>query len=460
MSSNNHKVWNTVYDNSVDCFYPEVWAQESLMVLESEMVMAGLVHRDFSREIAMAGDVVNTRRPANFVDTRKDDSDDITIQNAEATNVPVALNQHHHVSFVIRDGEEAKGFQSLFNTFMYPAVSAIAQGVDNALCTQCYQFLGNLSSSLGTTATKTTINAVGTKLDNQKVPLQGRNFVVNSTTKGQLLNITEFTDASVRGDGGRALRNAALGHNFGFEFYMTQNMPSFTVASGGKVTTAINLSAGYIAGTTSIVIDACSPDPIAGGWLTVAGDMTPQFVTAYNDSTKAVTIYPGLASAVVDGAVVTYYRTAAVNLSGGYAAAYQKALTIDTGPIAAAQGQMISTGTVGATKYLYGAFNTPTTTSLTLERPLEGALANDAVIGLGPQGNYNLAFHKNAIALVSRPMPTPIAGGIRSFVADLNGLGIRVTIGYDMNKQGHIVTADLLCGIKILDTNLGTLYLN
>ena len=38
-------------------------------------------------------------------------------------------------------------------------------------------------------------------------------------------------------------------------------------------------------------------------------------------------------------------------------------------------------------------------------------------------------------------------------------MAMRVTITYDGVKQGHLVTVDLLCGIGVLDSNLGAVML-
>jgi hypothetical protein len=45
--------------------------------------------------------------------------------------------------------------------------------------------------------------------------------------------------------------------------------------------------------------------------------------------------------------------------------------------------------------------------------------------------------------------------GAQSAVVNYNNLSIRVTIAYDRQYQGHQITCDLLCGVKVLDTNLG-----
>ena len=82
------------YANDNDALIPELWANESLAILEENMVMANLVHRDFSPLVASYGDVVNTRRPSEFGTRRKAQSDSVQNQDASSTNVQVPLNQH------------------------------------------------------------------------------------------------------------------------------------------------------------------------------------------------------------------------------------------------------------------------------------------------------------------------------------------------------------------------------
>src|SRR5581483_11334904 len=113
--------FNQVYDNNVQAFIPQLWAQESLAILEENMVAAQLVHRDFEETVAQFGDTVNTRRPGQFVAQRKVNSDQVTVQDATATNIQVQLNQHVHVSFLIKDGEESKSFKDLVAEYLAPA---------------------------------------------------------------------------------------------------------------------------------------------------------------------------------------------------------------------------------------------------------------------------------------------------------------------------------------------------
>ena len=65
----------------------------------------------------------------------------------------------------------------------------------------------------------------------------------------------------------------------------------------------------------------------------------------------------------------------------------------------------------------------------------------------------SIAFHKNAMALVSRPLALP-QGAAKSAIMNYDGFGLRVVFGYDMNTKTDTVSIDMLCGVKMLDDKL------
>lgn len=64
-----------------------------------------------------------------------------------------------------------------------------------------------------------------------------------------------------------------------------------------------------------------------------------------------------------------------------------------------------------------------------------------------------LAFHKNAIALVTRPLALPKGSDKASYV-NYDGFALRVVMAYDINKKTDVVSIDMLCGTKLLDDRL------
>ena len=458
--------WETVFDNDLEAWVPEIWANESLMVLENAMVMMQLVHRDFSNEIQQFGDIVNTRRPGKFYAKRKGTNDDIESQDATAVNVAVPLDQHIYTSFIIRDGEESKGFRNLVNEYLVPAVVSMGRSAEQILLAQMHQFQATSVGKLGTTPAKATLTACNRALTENAVPSGPgmRNLIVTPSIEEAFLNIEEFTSAEKVGDDGSALREASLGRKFGLDTFMTQNAPSITAAHTTTVDHLVNLIAGYPVGTTTLVTDSGAGALAVNTWVTIAGDDTPQLITASTGSgpTTSITIEPGLKFAVLNNAVITNYTPGDIDEAAGYAAGYQKEITTSVFTVAPENGQIVTFDDTinagGIHGFIDGEGGGQSITEILVDRPLEAAVSDADAVNVGPLGEYGFAFHRNAIAWVSRPLAEVRSEtGVQSAVVNFNGLSIRVVITYDPVKQGHRVTVDMLAGVKVLDPDLGCL---
>jgi hypothetical protein len=91
-----------------------------------------------------------------------------------------------------------------------------------------------------------------------------------------------------------------------------------------------------------------------------------------------------------------------------------------------------------------------------LDKPLTAAVTAADLAFPGPHGSMCFAFHRDALALVSRPLALPSGSlGVQAAVGSYNDLAMRVAMQYDISSQGTIVTLDMLCGVAVLDTNLG-----
>jgi hypothetical protein len=299
--------------------------------------------------------------------------------------------------------------------------------------------------------------------------MSGRNFVVSSGAETNILKADDFTSAEKVGDEGTALREASLGFKLGFDFFMDQLMSDF---SNTDIGTANDINNGnIIAGTTAITMTDSSV-VTAGDMITVAGDMTPQRVTAVNGTTHVVTITPGLKYAIEDAAVVTVYDSGLINQdtstiaagattgTTGYRAGWHKGIAVDGLSTVAGVAVGMQVYLAGVVGYTYAITSIDSTASgeavIQLDRPLEELVAAEAIVSFYPTGSYNFAFHRNAIAFVSRPLALPRSGtGALAAVVNFEGIGLRVCITYDGTRQGHLVTVDLLCGVKVLDQQYG-----
>jgi hypothetical protein len=464
------KVSVACFANNNDSFVPEMWALEGLAVLEESMVMAGLVHRDFQNEVANYGDVVNTRRPGTFKAKRKTDADSIALQDANATNVQVPLNQHFYISFTIKDGEASKSFQDLLQIYVVPGMQGIARGIDRAICGQSHRFLANVAGKLeGLTGSnsKDYLLEVRERMNKNLAYPEGRRLVLAPASETALLKTDLFIAANERGDGGGALREAMLGRVLGFDTYMAQNQPGvYGAATVDTFTKIVEQGAlGAVAGTSTITVNAAGDTPPEGAFVTLAGDGQPRWCFTGTVDASIVLEAP-LKYDVANLALATVYNKCDVNTA--MAAGYAKEVILDgyTATKEPQIGQMLAFGVTAATRHTYtiiDAYENPSNAAQTLvllDRPLEFNVADNAPAFPGPLGAYNLAFHRDALALVTRPLALPNAAmGVRAAVAAYNNVGMRVTMQYDITTQGTIVTMDLLAGVALLDVNLGCVLL-
>ena len=454
------------YANDNDAMIPEKWANESLAILEENMVMARLVHRDFSMEVANFGDIVNTRRPAEFITRRKVDTDSVTNQDANTTNVQVPLDQHIYVTFTIKDGEASKSFQDLVDMYMAPAAMQIARSVDRVLIGQAPQFavnqVGRLAEMTSSNA-KEFMLAAREKLNDNKAYPAARNLVLSSASETDILATELFIQANTRGDGGTALEEARVGRLLGFDTYMDQNTP-YTSVTNGETATG-NMNTGATAGQVTTACMFSAYQVVVGEYIWIESEGQLHEVKVVAGATTDVTLVDAYANTVAAGADAVIYKSCDVNVAR--TAGYAKFIALDgfaanTGPVV---GQVVSFGTSnGSDRHTYTIIETITVSTtevqVLLDRPLSASIGDGDLAFPGPKGSLNLAFHRDAMALVSRPLALPDTSlGVRTAVGAYNDVAMRVAMQYDISSQGTIVTLDLLCGVKVLDTNLGCIML-
>ncbi|MCK4500438.1 hypothetical protein KAU11_08065 [Candidatus Babeliales bacterium] len=436
-------------DNNIDALIPDLWAMESLIQLEKLSVMPWLVHRDFDGLIANYGETVNAHLPADFKLTRKGVNDSVETQDASISTVPVKLDQHIVVSFVIKDGEESKAFKSLIATHLEPAMRTISEGLDKILASQVYNYLGNTVGKLGVDATARSLADLKALNTNNRVPTSGRNNVLSADTEADLTSLDLFIGADKVGDDGTALREGSLGRKYGANNITDIAIPSLVGGTAG-LTKTVNLVAGYPAGYTGAIVLDTGVAHEAYSVVTIDG--VPYTVSA--GSLVSVTLDQPLKAPLADGAEVK--QMADGTIGAEYPLGHVKGVLI-TG-IRGSVGEAIRTaaGDIYTIVEATGVADT-----YLLDRPLDGALTASQKVGVFPDGDYNFSFHRNALALVTRPLALPRLGtGALAAVQSENGVGVRVVITYDGVAQGHRVTIDLLAGVKVLNEDLGAVLLS
>jgi len=361
-------------------------AREALMVLENNMVMGNLVYRAFSSEFQPGrGATVLIRKPTTFTATAFTST--VGYSTVAESSVPVIMDKHWDVSFQVSSQHLSLDVESFSEQFISPAMRAIAQAVDEDLCSRnATAFAAHYPvSSTPVVADIANLEAV---MDTMKVPQGDRRLVMAPITKARYMALDNFLNADKRGDGGKALRSAEMGQVLGFQCYMDQNMPTFAQVMG----------VAFALGTGSIT----------GAWAVGATAGTVTGAT---------------------GAVSTVNVGDCFKVTG-----YDEWFVADIAATSSTAGIIILSSFKPAVK----------ATSMT----------DASVVTFQLGHRQNLAFHKNAIALVSAPLQPPI-GGARGAVANYKGLSCRVVYGYDQQYKNNNISIDFLCGVKLLDRDLG-----
>ncbi|MGX2959500.1 P22 phage major capsid protein family protein [Peribacillus sp. JNUCC 23] len=202
---------------------PQIVAKESLMVLENNMVLGNLVHRDYSNEFVNGvGDTVNVRKPATFI--TNEFTTQIEIQDAKEASVPVKLDTHLDVSFEVTAKDLTLNISDFSRQFIQPAVSSIAQAVDVKIAKLYQDIPFTYGIALTTPGNVADITGARKVLNGNKAPMTERSLVLDPEADAKFLSLDVFNNADKVGDNGTALREGSLGRKFGFNIFMDQNI--------------------------------------------------------------------------------------------------------------------------------------------------------------------------------------------------------------------------------------------
>lgn len=107
---------------------PSIIANEALMVLKENLVMANLVHRDYSKEFVGVGDTITVRKPAKFV--AKNFVGRIEEQDISEGKVDVKMDRFRDVSVNVTSKEMTLDIKNFSEQVITPAMRSIAVAVD------------------------------------------------------------------------------------------------------------------------------------------------------------------------------------------------------------------------------------------------------------------------------------------------------------------------------------------
>lgn len=212
---------------------PQVIANEALLVLESNLTMANLVHRDYSKEFVNVGDTITVRKPAKFV--AKNFIGEVEEQEISEGSVPVKMDRYRDVTVGVTSKEMTLDIKDFSKQVIEPALTAIAQAVDIDLLTVGVEKAGS-KVSVSATPVIADIANVAKALDKNKAPRdKNRNLVLATDTMYKYNTLDNFAKVCYKGDS-EALKEAEIGRVYTMNSFLSQNAPENTSATAGTAT--------------------------------------------------------------------------------------------------------------------------------------------------------------------------------------------------------------------------------
>ena len=314
---------------------PQVVAKLALPTLLNNLMMAGLVYRDYAKEFRKVGNTVRIRKPAVLTAIEFDGDLTGEYQNITESYIDVLLDKIIVVPVEILATDLTLDILSFNTQIVEPAVQAIAQELDVRLC-KLYKDVPYYSDTTDATAVSDLLDARRTMVLN-KMPFGAQRYgVMSPLTTAALLALPAFHEIDKVGET-KPLKEASLGHKFGYDFFENQNIQNHvtdtSITADFEGTAAISL-----AGVTSMLVSnlGAAGTIYDGTIFTIAGDDQRYVVTAdaaIGGATATISFYPDLKVATPDGdEVVTFKKTVATSMEN--LMFHKNAFAMVTAPIA------------------------------------------------------------------------------------------------------------------------------
>ena len=433
---------------------------ESLVVLENELVIANCVERQYSDEFAQTGakvgNTVNIRRPPRYKGTY---GPPLNVEDTFEQSIPVVLNYQFHVDVQFTTQDLALSMDMFKKRILRPQIATVANRVDSD--TAQYAWI-NTAAMLGTPGTSPNSLKLFTDaraiLAAEACPRDGtKHAVLDPISMSSMVATVQglFNPQSKIAD---YVTTGVVNEEFaGLSWYEDQNIPVATFgAQGGTpvLTTPIAgtafLTSGWAQqGTISTQGWSNSTAVVAvGDTIQLAGvfPVNPQNRLQYGKTLRQFVVLPpgGFATPPVGAAAPGLTYAAAALAAGTFNPATGLYTSSGTGTL---------TLTVGDCCISAGQFQNVTAA------PASGA----AITVNGGAGNANavspqsLVFHKYAYALAFADLPLPrgVEFAARAYDDEDVGMSIRLVTQYTINNDSEPTRADVLYGPASIYRTLG-----
>lgn len=209
---------------------PTIVAAEALGYLKANTVLAQLVNRDYSSEVATYGNIVDIPFTGALSVNDKAADTAVTLQTPADSKVSVTLNKHKEVSFLIEDIATALARPDYLSAYVADAMAVVAEQIDTDIAALYSGFSQTIDATTG--LGEDDFRNARRLLTSAKAPLRNRVAVLHEDAEYELLGIEKFVNQDYKLQGApEALIGSYVGKFLGFDVFTDQNIPVATAVA-------------------------------------------------------------------------------------------------------------------------------------------------------------------------------------------------------------------------------------
>ena len=260
-------------------FVPEIWSDEIIAAYQKNLKMAPLVKR-----LAMSGkkgDVIHIPKPTRGDANAKAADTAVTIIANTESELQVTINRHFEYSRLIEDIVEVQALSSLRQFYTEDAGYSLAVQVDNDLhaagtgfgnggaivfspAETDYQHTGCFFNDNGTTTQYTDDTLVAgdeftdaffrdmiQKMDDNNVPMEGRNLIIPPATRNAIMGIDRYVSSDFVSGG--TVNNGLIGNLYGVDVYVSANCRTIE-AAGDNTASSVDTRAALLFHSEAVIM--------------------------------------------------------------------------------------------------------------------------------------------------------------------------------------------------------------
>lgn len=212
-------------------FIPQVWAKEAQIARESRLVMANTVERH-DMDVVDKGNIINIPKVSNLVASPIGNDGSLTDSANTEGLVTITINQWMGISFNVPDILASQAAYDLMKLYAEKVGYGLGLVVEQSLLALYAALSGTYQTGTGATdLTDATIRLSIEKLDNNRVPMDDRHFVVLPHSRNVFLGIDKFVryDSMPWPAGENPIYKGNIGLLYGVEILIT---PEVTTSGG------------------------------------------------------------------------------------------------------------------------------------------------------------------------------------------------------------------------------------